>query len=79
MKHCLILHKTQGLDCYYIMIAKMNCHPLSTARQHKEQIHKAESVHSSVMIGNQNNQLLVEVQALMFKRNFQCTYMYQTS
>lgn len=56
----------------------MDCQPLNTAKKNKEQIHKAELVHISIVNNNQNNQLLVEVCALMFKKIL-CTHVYQIS
>lgn len=50
------------------MIAKMNCQPLHITKKNKRQIHKAELVHISIMNNNKNNQLLVAVRALMFKK-----------
>lgn len=50
------------------MIAKMNCQPLHITRKNKRQIHKAELVHISIVNNNKNNQLLVTVRALMFKK-----------
>lgn len=66
------------------MIAKMNCQPLHITKKNKRQIHKAELVHISIMNNNKNNQLLVAVCALMFKKfqkkkKFQCTHVYQMS
>lgn len=58
------------------MVAKMNCQTLCMARKNKEEIHKAEIVHISIVNNKQNYQLLVEVHALTFKKKSQCVYAY---